>query len=693
MKKQEAAVLLVEDERSDAELTCEILNSDSLHNWKVTQTDRLDTGIEQARSGQFDVLLLDLSLPGSRGVETLKRVQSEAEDIPIVVLTGLEDQDVALDAIKSGALEYVIKDHCYECGELLIRAISYSIERHSIVTEWRQTVSMLREISERKQNRLKVLNEIARLVSSRLALKSMLDAAAEALAENLGARRVGVFVCQEGHESLKLIASKDTQDNPAALKREFPLQGTRFHDCLESKQPLYTSNLKLGARGRMTLIECGLVSEVIVPIMGDDAPLGALSVARSRENGFTEDDIEFLGQAAIHFGTGMKNAMLYEELQHAYETLQKSQEQILQQERLSALGAMASGICHDFNNALTPILGFSEMLLKFNHTLVAEERNSYLQTISRRARDASQVVQRLRNFYRKRGERELFTGIQVNDLVREVVDITRPRWKDQAMMDDRRIDLQTELEDLPYLCGNQAELREALVNLIFNAIDAIEGNGRICLRTKNLGKEMQIEVEDDGAGMSLEARKRCLDPFFTTKGEDGTGLGLAVVFGIINRHDGKLDIRSEEGRGTCFTITLPQYPSSIAQFADEEVQPVATRRVLVVDDEPEVITVVSEYLKMDGHDVQTARSGPEALECFSKGGFDLVITDRGMPEMNGDKMATAIKEIAPEIPVIMLSGFADVMKATADQPNAIDCIISKPISLNGLRKAMADVAE
>ena len=196
-------------------------------------------------------------------------------------------------------------------------------------------------------------------------------------------------------------------------------------------------------------------------------------------------------------------------------------------------------------------------------------------------------------------------------------------------------------------------------------------------------------------GCRCRCRCRCgARPGRRSGGRSGFfGLGLAVVFGIINRHDGKLDIRSEEGRGTCFTITLPQYPSSIAQFADEEVQPVATRRVLVVDDEPEVITVVSEYLKMDGHDVQTARSGPEALECFSKGGFDLVITDRGMPEMNGDKMATAIKEIAPEIPVIMLSGFADVMKATADQPNAIDCIISKPISLNGLRKAMADVAE
>jgi signal transduction histidine kinase/DNA-binding response OmpR family regulator len=693
LKTQEATVLFIEDERSDAELACEIRNSDSLHNWKITHTDRLVKGIDLARKGQFDVLLLGLSLPESKGFETLKRVQSEALNIPIVVLTGQEDQDVALEAIKSGVLEYVIKDHCFKCGELLIRAITYSIERHSIVSEWRQTVRMLRDISERKQNWLKVLNEIARIVNSRLDLKSMLDAASEALAENLGARRVGAFVCQENLESLKLVASKDSQDGSADLKSEFPLRGTRFNDCLESQKPLYTSNLKQGSGSRMTLIECGLVSEVIVPIMGEDAPLGALSVARSRENGFTEDDIEFMSQVAIHFGTGMKNAMLYEELQHAYETLQKSQEQILQQERLNALGAMASGICHDFNNALTPILGFSEMLLKFDHSLDTEERNSYLRTISRRAKDASQVVQRLRNFYRKRGERELFTGIQINDLILEVVDITRPRWKDQAMLDDRNITLQTEMEDLPYICGNQAELREALVNMVFNAIDAIHGNGRINLRTKNLGKEMQIEVEDDGAGMSPEARKSCLEPFFTTKGENGTGLGLAVVFGIISRHDGKLDIRSEEGKGTCFTITLPQYPSSISHDPDEEVQPVAMRRVLVVDDEPEVVTVVSEYLKMDGHKVQTARSGSEALECFSKGDFDLVITDRGMPEMNGDKMATVIKELAPEIPVIMLSGFADVMKATADQPEAIDCIISKPISLNGLRKAMADVAE
>jgi PAS domain S-box-containing protein len=377
----------------------------------------------------------------------------------------------------------------------------------------------------------------------------------------------------------------------------------------------------------------------------------------------------------------------------ALNELKRMQTKLLEQERLRALGEMASGIAHDFNNSLSPILGFSDLLLTRPDLLDDPERRSeYLQLIYTAADDASRVVQGLRDSYGKREAGALSAAVDLNTLMDGVITFTQPKWRDQALASGAMIDIQRDLGEVPPVRGDESELREAFTNLIFNAVDAMPRGGTLTLRTRLDGAQAVVEVEDTGSGMTDEVRSHCLEPFFTTKGDRGTGMGLAMAHSIIQRHEGRLDIETNLGRGTRFLVRLPVH----VQPADEAPQPsiaAPTRplRILVVDDEPMVREVLTAILEADGHCVQEATHGREGLERFCAGEYDLVVIDRAMPELNGDQLAVAIKQRVPGTPVILLTGFGDLMNATGDRPAGVDLVLPKPITLTALRQAVATV--
>ena len=380
-------------------------------------------------------------------------------------------------------------------------------------------------------------------------------------------------------------------------------------------------------------------------------------------------------------------------LEEALAELKATQQQVLQQERLRALGEMASGIAHDFNNALSPVVGFTEVLLDRPEYLDNKEKvTRYLKMVNTSAQDAANVVRRLREFYRNRDEEELLLPINLNDLVEQVIMLTQPRWKDQALASGVTLRVETDLQNVARVTGNESELREVLTNLILNAADAMAESGTITLRTRSDGTHVVLEVTDTGTGMTEEVRQRCLEPFFTTKGKRGTGLGLAMVYGIIRRHQGTLSIESEPGRGTTVIIRLPVHLEQGARARTHEAKTASRRwHLLVVDDEPALREVVTEYLAADGHHVETATNGREGLEKFLAGRFDVVVTDQGMPEMSGDQLAAAIKRVAPNTSVILLTGFGDIMKAAGDQPVDVDTILTKPVTVSAMRQALAKV--
>jgi signal transduction histidine kinase len=253
------------------------------------------------------------------------------------------------------------------------------------------------------------------------------------------------------------------------------------------------------------------------------------------------------------------------ELSSALAELKKTQKQVVQQERLRAFGEMAGGVVHDFNNSLISIIGFSDLLLN-NPDVLDDHKTTlhHLKLMNTAGRDAAHVVKRLRDFYRNRESEDVFAAVDLNEIIEQSVSLTQPKWKTQALNSGRNIEIKLNLEKVPPVSGNPAELREAVTNLIFNAVDAMPVGGTVTLRSHVENGTVLLEISDTGTGMSEEVRAHCLEPFFSTKGEKGTGLGLSMVFGIIKRHSGTLDVESAVARGSTFRIRFPADPNGMA---------------------------------------------------------------------------------------------------------------------------------
>ena len=272
--------------------------------------------------------------------------------------------------------------------------------------------------------------------------------------------------------------------------------------------------------------------------------------------------------------------------------------------------------------------------------------------------------------------------VNINTIVKQAIVLTQPVWKSIALSNNIIINLETDLQNLPTINGNEAELREMLTNLIINSVDAMAQNGTINLRTYHDSDTVVIEVSDTGIGMTAEVKQRCFEPFFSTKEEQGIGFGLTLVHFIILRHEGQIAVASAPGKGTTVRIKLP-IPTTPK---DEAMVPATVARsrswhVLVVVDEPIVREVVTKYLTAGGYTFETANHGREGVRQFYRGQFDLVITARAMPDMNGIKMARLIQKLNPKTPVIMLTGFGEMTTDVGEIPTGVDYLLSKPIVL------------
>lgn len=376
-------------------------------------------------------------------------------------------------------------------------------------------------------------------------------------------------------------------------------------------------------------------------------------------------------------------------LEESIDELRRTEQQVVQQERLRALGMMASGVAHDFNNVLALIMGYSELLLNEKGAGRAGSKTTrYLQTVVAAAQDAAQMVNRLAQFHRPISSADVHESIQLPRLIEQAIALTMPRWKGQAMAEGVDIIVSWQGEEVPEIIGDPAEIRELLTNLIFNSVDAMPRGGAIYLRTRAEDQSVLLEIEDNGTGMSEEVRRRCLEPFFTTKGNGGSGLGLSITCGIIQRHGATLDIESKIGLGTTFRIRLPLGKVSSREQRPSEKWLVEPLKILAVDDQPVLCEILVEYLESDGHRVTIAGSGEEALAKFREENFDLVITDKAMPGMSGDQLATGLRQLRPSLPIMLLTGFGEKGASVSDSPN-IDLIVGKPVNLSSLRHAIS----
>jgi signal transduction histidine kinase/CheY-like chemotaxis protein len=380
--------------------------------------------------------------------------------------------------------------------------------------------------------------------------------------------------------------------------------------------------------------------------------------------------------------------------------MMESLRDLMQQERLRALGQMSSGIAHDINNALSPMALLTQSLIEREPNLSPKLQN-YLETAKRVVDDVSATVGRMREFSRKREVELALLPLDLNVLVRQVVELTRARWSDIQQTLGSVIDIRTELApDLPAIMGVEGEIREALTNLIFNAIDAMPEGGAIVLRTRASfvasARYAEVEVIDEGIGMDEDTKRRCFEPFFTTKGDHGTGLGMGMVYGMVKRHSAEIAIESEPGKGTLVRLTFlartPVVTNPEASISTDEIAAVP-RRILLVDDDPFVLGSMQLVLSLDGHDIVTAEGGQLGIDQFRSAlvegrPFDFVITDLGMPYVDGRQVARAVKEMSQSAQVVLLTGWGRRMNDAGEKPECVDHLLGKPPKLEELRTAL-----
>ena len=567
-------VLLVEDNPGDARLIQEILAEVRGTPFDLEHVDRLSAGLERLSSRGIDVVLLDLSLPDSRGLDTFVTMHAQASQVPIIVLTGLDDEELAVTAVREGAQDYLVKGQVD--SNLLVRAIRYAIER------------------------------------------------------------------KRGEERLR-----------------------KAHDELESR-----------------------VRERTAELQESHEKLEARVLERTAE-------------------LAKVNEELHEEIverKRVEEEKEKMQIQLRQAQKMEAIGTLSGGIAHDFNNILTAILGYTEIVLDdIPEGTETRQRLGQVLKASHRARD---LVRQILAFSRQ-SEQEL-QPVRISHILKEALKLLRASLPST-------IEIQQYIETetgTGTILADPTQIHQVLMNLCANAAHAMRETGgvlKVTLGDVELdaeetahhpidpGSYQRLTVGDTGHGMDPATIERIFDPYFTTKTPgEGTGLGLAVVHGIVRSHGGAITVHSKLGKGSTFQVLLPRIKSESVTQAERSVRlPGGKERILLVDDEDLLVTVVREMLTRLGYDVVGRTSSVEALELFRRqpDGFDLVITDQTMPHMTGADFAEALLRIRPDLPIILCTGFSEVITEEEAKAIGIREFVMKPMAAGEIAQIIRRVLD
>ncbi|HEY3081688.1 MAG TPA: GAF domain-containing protein [Chloroflexota bacterium] len=442
----------------------------------------------------------------------------------------------------------------------------------------------------------------------------------------------------------------------------------------------------------------GIAAFLTVPLIARGRTLGTVSLAYHEPGrSYGPPDVELAQVVARRIATGLDTLRLLEaeraarqEAERALAIARASE----QAEKLRALGQMASGIAHDLNQTLGLVVGHAELALRAleEKDPALDEVGDSLSTLFQAGLDGAATVRRLLTFARGREEGDP-VPTDLAALVRDVAQFTAPRWRDGAQAEGRPIRLEIDAPAPATVLGWPASLREALTNLIFNAVDALPGGGDLKLSVRRAADRVHVEVADTGVGMSEEVRARAFEPFFTTKGSAGTGLGLAMVHAIVGRHGGEVEIASAPGQGTVFRLLLPATePAAGAGERDGGVVH-APRRILVVDDEVGLTRLAARMLEQAGHRVATAASGEEAIERMSGQVFDVVVTDLGLGAgMNGWELTAEIRQRWPTTGVALATGWGAAIDPARARELGAGAVVAKPYRQVDLCRAVAAVA-
>jgi len=680
-------ILVVDDEETILFVICRVLES---HGYQVFPASSAEKARELLAVTSVDVALLDLVLPGQSGLELLRSIKAEFSDTEVIMMTSHASIDTAVQAMREGAYDYLHKP--FEDIDDVWACVSRALDRGRLARLNRELTAK-QEQANRELNvlvqRLKSLVHAGQVMGKLRNEAELFDFVLQQVRVELGAERISVMLVNQDSGELRIVASL----------------GLEHLKVSEVLVPMGTGIAgRVAASGEPVLATGGddpadsFMSAPIVmsaPLVGWHRTLGVINVtARPSGNPFEQQDLQFLEGLAGQVATSIERVRHLEELQKAYDSLKSAQDHAVAVEKLRALGQMAAGVAHDFNNTLAVILARSEAAIWEADGQSPDPAGirSQLEHVLKAAREGAATVRRIQEYSGIRRDQPV-GSVDLNTAVQDVIELARPRWQSDPGTRGIRIEVETHLGDVPAVRSNPADLSAVLSNLIFNSVEAMPKGGRITFTTRRDGDRVRLDVADTGVGMSEETRRRIFEPFYTTK-QTGQGLGMSIVQGILARHGAEIELASEEGKGTTTTILLPASTEDAAP-APAPVEAKKSRRtkpvdlsVLLVDDDERVRTVMHDMLAKGGMDVVSVESGEAALAALKKRSFDAVVTDLSMPGMGGIELSARIKKQHSDLPVVLMSGRGAELEEEIREAK-IEQVLQKPFEIAALVDTIA----
>jgi len=712
-----ARILVVDDELGPRESLRMLLKP----SYQIQTAESGRAALDEIPRYRPDVVILDIKMPEMDGLEVLRRVKRIDPTIEVVMITAYASLETVKSALTHGAFEYLIKPFSRQDLEDVVRRallrrqadLGAKGQVTTLVEEMRRLASKTRELEEAARReaaeqslrvtQLSILREISRTIVGQLSLEHVTTAVTAQLKNGLGYDSVAVAPAppaEVGHAHVLSIAIRDAEgllgylvvDNRASRRIVDPrerellemlseylaiaLRNSRLYgeiaDTKRSLEHLIASAadaiISVTAEDRVD--GWNPAAERIFNLAAGQAigrsvtellPASEYGVARRRlADGSAMETFEVTGPSALSVTlaplrgrTGSVDGLIA--IVRDITAQREVESQLHQSEKLAALGQLAGGIAHDFNNLLQAILGYAQ-LMKQDPTNVDLIQRS-LGIVESAAMDGSETVRRIQQFARLRPD-EQFMAVDVNQIVHEAVAITQPRWDEKVAQENRPLRLSLELAADAVMHGRPAALTEVVTNLILNAMDAMPQGGTLTIRTRVARGSIALTIHDTGVGMPEAVRRRIFEPFFSTKGDMGSGLGLSMAYSIVRRHGGDIRVESEPGRGASFTITFPAAPQSPAPTSTPRAPaPRRQARVLVVDDEPQVLATLAELIESAGHTVVAVPSGPAGLRAYEPGRFDVVLSNVGMAGMNGWDFAERLRTRDAAVPLLFITGW------------------------------------
>jgi signal transduction histidine kinase/DNA-binding response OmpR family regulator len=664
-----ATILVVDDEDFVRELLTGFL---STLGHVVHEASSGEEGVRRATERRYDIVFTDIKMPGITGIEVLQRVKAIDPSTQVIVITGYGSVETAVECMKLGAFDYIGKPfHLDEIGILVGRALEHG-DLQALVGLYRLSQS----------------------VFSTVRFDELLDRIIELTVQVLRADEASIMLFDE-RGRLYIAASTGLDDEITRTTRVElyePIAGRVAADG----RPLILGdeiNARHGPDDRRTMIS----SSIVHPIITRNKTFGILNVNRiAMPEQFTRADLEKATIFVSHIAQAIENAKLFEELERRVEELNRAndqleyrQRQVIQAEKLSAIGNLVAGVAHELNNPLTAVMGFSEFLL------LADCQGEIKQTLTKihgAANRCRKIIQNLLSFSREQESRQRTTDL--HELVADVLEFAARGLADHG------IETVTDFErNLPHVSVDPDRMKQVVLGMVHNAMAAMDEQPerRLSVATRSHRGRVYLTVTDTGCGIPEEHLTKVFDPFFTTREVgQGVGLGLSTCYAVVERFGGTVRVESELGCGTTFTIELPVLePVPVdTQYVPLETDGTAScGRVLVIEDEDDLCLMYEAALKQDGYDVVLASNGAAGIEALSRGEYDVIVLDMKMPGTDGGDICAFIESNCPQMMKRVLFATGDTVSERTHwwiertgQP-----VLNKPFRVQDLLDAVAGV--